>query len=497
MRGFAATLSGARSVQQAASRRGRRTLAAVLLPTCLILAALARPAAAAPRVFPILVMGDSYSAGNGAGAYYGAKGCWRSPNNYGGVFARTLQAPPDDQPTVVENVACSGDTTIAFSHSTHGRRPQLDAVNKGYGVIFLTLGGDDVDFAGIVQNCLVQISRDGQRCDQLLSHAERLLEDGTLQGRLTGVLSGIFMRANVHADIVLVGYPSIDGDTNYQLPYGHGRTVAVSARLEKIGALGDRVEQQAVNRLDASRHTGNIIFVTTKTLFAGHELFAQSLNPNRWFVAPMTDATIASIDTWYHPNQTGWAQEAALLLNDPRVPKSNSIPTPPPTPLGGAGDVTTSGRVGPLQLHRSTRADVVAFAGPPESEQESTTYEVNELGYGCTFESGYANCQTTFYLDLHHGTLIEFWTKSSHYTALGAIHIGSSTRVAERVSRQPATAGCLEAIYVVNTRAKISLVVMLKGGRAVFGKASAPSQVFGGHVESIALNGGAGALDCV
>src|SRR5450755_843435 len=86
-------------------------LAMVLLVTCVLLAASAVFASvAAARVLPILVMGDSYSAGNGAGDYFGAKGCWRSPNNYAGVFARALEGAPYDQPTVLDNVACSGDT---------------------------------------------------------------------------------------------------------------------------------------------------------------------------------------------------------------------------------------------------------------------------------------------------------------------------------------------------------------------------------------------------
>lgn len=51
------------------------------------------------RALSILVMGDSYSAGNGAGDYYGAKGCRRSRNNYAEDFARLVQAPPHQEPT--------------------------------------------------------------------------------------------------------------------------------------------------------------------------------------------------------------------------------------------------------------------------------------------------------------------------------------------------------------------------------------------------------------
>jgi hypothetical protein len=44
--------------------------------------------AASGRPLSILVMGDSYSAGNGAGEYLGQPGCFRSARNY----ARRVQA---------------------------------------------------------------------------------------------------------------------------------------------------------------------------------------------------------------------------------------------------------------------------------------------------------------------------------------------------------------------------------------------------------------------
>ncbi|MGB0092409.1 MAG: GDSL-type esterase/lipase family protein [Solirubrobacteraceae bacterium] len=182
---------------------------------------------AAARILPILVIGDSYSAGNGAGAYFGAKGCWRSPNNYAGAFARALEGAPYDQPTVLDNVACSGDTTHAFAHWTHGRRPQLDAVNKGYDIIFLTVGGVDIDSAGIIQNCPIQITRDGRKCNALLSAAEKDLSDRTLQGRIVDVLNGTRQRANSEARIGLLGYPYIERQEHYLLPYGHGKSIDV------------------------------------------------------------------------------------------------------------------------------------------------------------------------------------------------------------------------------------------------------------------------------
>ena len=48
----------------------------------------------------ILVMGDSYSAGNGAGHYAGPRGCWRSRDNYAGDFSRLVSKARSTSPRV-------------------------------------------------------------------------------------------------------------------------------------------------------------------------------------------------------------------------------------------------------------------------------------------------------------------------------------------------------------------------------------------------------------
>jgi hypothetical protein len=242
-------------------------------------------------------------------------------------FCRELRnTAPYDEPSTVENVACSGDTTAAFASSISHRRPQLDAVNKGFGVIFLSTGGDDLDFKQIVQQCLIQKTRDGHDCEQHLDEADKMLSDGVLRSRVSGVLDAIHARASRYATIALVGYPYIEGKERYLLPWDGHRPIDVPARLKAIGDLGDQIEQAAVNGLNVKYHTNKFVFVNTKALFAGHELLALRLNPKRWFVDPVTDSL--NHDVWYHPDPTGWAKEAQLLLRDPLVPKINPIPEP-------------------------------------------------------------------------------------------------------------------------------------------------------------------------
>jgi lysophospholipase L1-like esterase len=282
-----------------------------------------RPAAAGASgsVLPILAMGDSYSAGNGAGMYYGPVGCWRSPNNYADLYARGLESPPYNQPTSYVTVTCSGDTTSSFFSTANGRPPQLNGVNKTFALIFLTIGGNDVNFAGIVKDCLISAFIEPAHCKALLEKADKLLSNGTIEGRISRVLSGIRRRASSHATIVLLGYPYLESDENYQINKGAADAYDVGKWVRAIGDKGDAIEQHLIDLLNRRNHTHSFVFVGTKRLFKGHELSADGSNPQRWFVEPLTDSTIASHATWYHPDPVGWQEEADQLLADPRIPK--------------------------------------------------------------------------------------------------------------------------------------------------------------------------------
>lgn len=334
------------------TRRWRRAtaLTASLALTAAVLGSALRttPAQASGSTFPILVMGDSYSAGNGAGGYIGPNGCYRSPNDYAALFADALGRPPYNQSVPLTNVACSGATTSDFFASQHGQPPQSNAVNDGYGLILLTVGGDDVDFADIVKQCLVYGFRDGRKCDSYLSGAEQLLDNGSIQARVRHVLSAIRERASPAATIALLGYPYLERDKSFTLPYPHHRPVAVGRRLRALEDKGDSIQQRVINALNAEDHTDSFVFVKTKRLFAGHELSAGEPAPNSWFVSPYSTA---SYTTWYHPDPTGWAEEAKLLIEDRSIPKHRPAVPAPALPAYGPVSLSTLCENHEVQLH--------------------------------------------------------------------------------------------------------------------------------------------------
>ena len=85
-----------------------RVLPTAILVLCLVIQI---PSHAAPRGdrVDIVVLGDSYSSGNGAGAYYGPQGCYRSAAGWAEHYARALRSAGMD--VALRNAACSGATT--------------------------------------------------------------------------------------------------------------------------------------------------------------------------------------------------------------------------------------------------------------------------------------------------------------------------------------------------------------------------------------------------
>ncbi|BBH66651.1 hypothetical protein ACTI_33360 [Actinoplanes sp. OR16] len=287
-------------------------------------------------------MGDSYSAGNGTGIYQGAAGCWRSSKNYGEQYATMLKAAPYSQPTKVTTVACSGAVSADFANPKSGRPAQNDAITGAEDLIFLTVGGNDANFNNIVIQCLVAASRSGAKCNTLLTAAEKMIGSGAnldseLGKRVKKVLDSVYVksksRANPHIKIVMLGYAYLEGDTNYTLNYKSGTKtvpVAVGKRLKAISDKGEALQKAVVAKLNTTYSAYKpYTFVSVQKLFSGppfHGLYAQKNNPNRWMVDPLRDRPFGSITTSYHPNLTGWTQEAKLLLANKALPHTKTQP---------------------------------------------------------------------------------------------------------------------------------------------------------------------------
>lgn len=103
----------------------------------------------------VLVLGDSYSSGEGTADYVendyesadGTVRCHRSKSAYGGVVA-------GDAATII---ACSGALSWEMGSKNVGTADQLSLLSLATkpDVVFLTIGGNDIGFAGIVEQCFL------------------------------------------------------------------------------------------------------------------------------------------------------------------------------------------------------------------------------------------------------------------------------------------------------------------------------------------------------
>ncbi|MFI5931803.1 Ig-like domain-containing protein [Actinoplanes sp. NPDC051494] len=288
----------------------------------------------------IAVVGDSYAAGNGAGAYEGVRGCYRSSQNWARRYARTL-SEKGFAPTVV-NRACSGSGIASFStpraldpflapgadcpkalpgevvkrlDATRCQSTldaQVDALGPDTDLVLLTLGGNDLGFPAIVAQCFVRGLRNPAGCRATVGAASAGLP--ALGAGIADTFARMRAKLRPDAKVVLVGYPQLIGASPYALVKGSDRFDAAAA-VRKLGVDGSAAQQAAVAAANAAAGAPFISYAgTVIPAFAGHEPdVAGGSNAGSWLVPALTTPLIPE---WYHPNSAGQAALAGLLAGD-------------------------------------------------------------------------------------------------------------------------------------------------------------------------------------
>jgi lysophospholipase L1-like esterase len=129
-------------------------VASAVVASGLVLAVSAQAEIATP--LNVVALGDSYGSGTGAGDYLDGTGtvhgCYRSANSY----SETLVARLRDAGRQVSftNVTCSGAATADLRQVFKGEPPQLDALSENTNVVFLSIGSNDIEFAGYGGLCI-------------------------------------------------------------------------------------------------------------------------------------------------------------------------------------------------------------------------------------------------------------------------------------------------------------------------------------------------------
>jgi lysophospholipase L1-like esterase len=341
------------SAGPAIAQTSARTPAAEPAAATQLAAPLLQAAAAAPdKRVNIVVLGDSFSAGNGAGDYIGPSTCYRSKSNWSLRYRNWLI----DQGYTADVLprACSGGVTDNYWNQRDlGNRPefarchtatadeivttvslglrsicntklraQRESVTEGTDLVLFTFGGNDVRFSNIVKECFIAGDRNPGDCRSRVNYANGRLDDtgdDGLAAKLRKILVDLHeKRLRRGAKVVLLGYPQLVGNVDFVLKYKNKLTGATDSydaarKVRELGTKGAAAQAKAVE--DAEKEVG-ADFVTylpqALTLFDGHQPDPRAglKNPDSWFVEPFQ--TI-SYDTWYHPNPQGHQQYANIL----------------------------------------------------------------------------------------------------------------------------------------------------------------------------------------
>ena len=283
------------------------------------------------RLVTMTVLGDSYSAGNGTlKDGYPADGSYRSPKNYGSVLTGMLNQKSTDTTYQLDVKAWSGAQIATGDHNIIS---QADTMDPHTGVILMTAGGNDLNFADVVENCFAEIAWSAKKCSGTVD-AARKKTDATMTNTVT-LLSHIQHRLAdpAHTRVILIGYP-------YLIPAAED-VPGTGIPATRVRAAEDefRARQAATIKAWNTSHGLKVTYAPTTSLFNTHEPEPSFIdldlhNPYRWineFHETAGDEgwtgktwSLPSWDqnNWYHPNVIGHEQIAGMvrpLVKPPRM----------------------------------------------------------------------------------------------------------------------------------------------------------------------------------
>lgn len=313
------------------------------------------------KTIAIAHIGDSYSSGTGAGNYdQSDPKAYRSANNWGSEYNKWLK----------NNGVSSTYLNLAQSGATANRviAEQIITVPTNTDLILMTIGGNDVDFGGIVRSCLAPYMARVKDCRDKINNANKKLPDvgkdtyrifESLQSRLK----------NPNAQIVLVAYPLLSSWTDSLLMdcdhYLHffcdWSSYYPAAKMVRELGFKATAEQQRIVDLWNSKNQTKVEFIShTPIAFSNHEpATGSTINRRRWinFIGETDTVYYSSIDTtigrltrtveeYYHPGITGHQKIAELVQKQIGIPKSARDITPTSGDIDIAFVVDTTGSMG-------------------------------------------------------------------------------------------------------------------------------------------------------
>lgn len=216
-----------------------------------------------------VALGDSYSAGTGAGNYGSSGACTRSANAYPQLWAN------QHAPESFAFPACAWATTKDVLEK------QVGTLSATTTLVTITIGGNDVDFAGVMATC--STGGDQACLDKIASSTAKA--EAVLPGDLDRTYRAIAERAP-SARVIVLGYPRI---------FASGPafcTISLTKRTA-LNKAADRLNAIIADRAAAA----GFAFSAVADEFAGHGVCSGApwLHGLRWY--PLVES--------YHPTKAG------------------------------------------------------------------------------------------------------------------------------------------------------------------------------------------------
>jgi hypothetical protein len=246
-------------------------------------------------------LGDSYAAGPLIpNQQLNPLGCLRSDHNFAHLAAAALGRSLAD-------ASCSGaktdDMTAAQDVTPGPNPPQFNALTSTTQIVTLQIGGNDIGFTSIIQNC-ASATPFGHPCrDKYVVNSHDTLADriAATAPKVAAVLQGIHTRSP-DADVFVVNYAAILPETGIgcwpQVPIAWADVAYLRGVAKALNAM---LAQQA-----AANGARN---VDDYTASIGRDACKSS--STRW-VEPLIPANLGAP---FHPNARGEAGIAAVVVS--------------------------------------------------------------------------------------------------------------------------------------------------------------------------------------
>jgi len=338
------------------------------------------------KLVTMTVLGDSYSAGNGTLVDgYPADGSYRSPKNYGSVLTGMLNQKNTDTTYQLDVKAWSGAQIATGDHNIIS---QADTMDPHTGVVLMTAGGNDLNFADVADMCLAERQKLGG-CPGMVDTARKKL--GATMANTTTLLSHIQKRLAdpAHTRVILIGYP-------YLVPAGYDDLFAdVPATQVRAAEDEFRARQAATIKAWNTSHALKVAYAPTTSLFNTHEPYPFVVRPQnkyRWINSILETAgergddgeTHATVFTrqiedfdnykanFFHPNVIGHEQIARMVHDVVLSPRAATRSVGAETGRGAPLDQL--GTVPGVRMRADVIGQNLVRAGEPLELDASSSY---------------------------------------------------------------------------------------------------------------------------